>query len=243
MLTILWVATGENQRGRLIPQTLYVLCRGFDTHAKIARKVSIARDQYQTLDKNADGQIGLSEWDRAKYAEFRKLDKNRDGFLTPLELTGTATVIAGAGGAAKGGDSKDSKELENPGNLVTYKEKIKSTYSFKVTGKVGGTVLGTGPYAVESDLAAAAVHAGILKDGAKGTVKITIVENTDGFGGSAMNGVTSTERDEEARFSHSNLRRRGQKRSSPGPAARLRRANYGQFSPCPKLRIAFRGFY
>jgi hypothetical protein len=37
-------------------------------------------------DKNGDGQIALYEWDRKKYAEFAKLDKNGDGFLTPAEL-------------------------------------------------------------------------------------------------------------------------------------------------------------
>ena len=42
--------------------------------------------EYQARDKNGDGQIGLYEWDRAKYAEFAKLDKNGDGFLTAAEL-------------------------------------------------------------------------------------------------------------------------------------------------------------
>jgi hypothetical protein len=37
-------------------------------------------------DLNKDGQIGLYEWDRAKYAEFFALDKNRDGLLTPQEV-------------------------------------------------------------------------------------------------------------------------------------------------------------
>jgi hypothetical protein len=41
---------------------------------------------YQARDKNGDGQIGLYEWDRAKLAEFRQLDRNGDGFLTPKEL-------------------------------------------------------------------------------------------------------------------------------------------------------------
>lgn len=52
---------------------------------------------YQTRDKNGDGQIGLYEWDRAKYAEFAKLDKNGDGFLTATELViKTVTKVAGS---------------------------------------------------------------------------------------------------------------------------------------------------
>lgn len=42
--------------------------------------------EYASRDKNGDGQIGLYEWDRKKFAEFTKLDKNGDGFLTAVEL-------------------------------------------------------------------------------------------------------------------------------------------------------------
>ena len=42
--------------------------------------------EYTTQDKNGDGQIALYEWDRKKFAEFMKLDRNGDGFLTPVEL-------------------------------------------------------------------------------------------------------------------------------------------------------------
>lgn len=41
---------------------------------------------FDEFDKDHDGQIGLYEWRRAKRAEFRELDRNGDGFLTPQEL-------------------------------------------------------------------------------------------------------------------------------------------------------------
>jgi hypothetical protein len=43
-------------------------------------------EQYRARDKDKDGQIGMYEWPRSDYANFRKLDLNRDGFLTPEEL-------------------------------------------------------------------------------------------------------------------------------------------------------------
>jgi len=43
-------------------------------------------DQYRARDTDKDGQIGMYEWPRSDYATFRKLDLNRDGFLTPQEL-------------------------------------------------------------------------------------------------------------------------------------------------------------
>lgn len=42
--------------------------------------------EFAARDRNGDGQIALYEWDRRKYSEFVKLDKNNDGFLTPIEL-------------------------------------------------------------------------------------------------------------------------------------------------------------
>ena len=48
--------------------------------------------EYQARDKNGDGQIALYEWDRSKYAEFVKLDKNEDGILTAAELLSKNTV-------------------------------------------------------------------------------------------------------------------------------------------------------
>ena len=53
------------------------------------RKTNFVPDlpaEFAARDKNGDGQIALYEWDRRKYSEFTKLDKNNDGFLTPLEL-------------------------------------------------------------------------------------------------------------------------------------------------------------
>ena len=62
-------------------------------------------DQYRARDTDKDGQIGLYEWPRSDYATFRKLDLNRDGFLTPQELTSVpsskpaAPVVAAASAA------------------------------------------------------------------------------------------------------------------------------------------------
>ena len=44
---------------------------------------------YRPLDLNHDGQIGLFEWDRTRYADFITLDRNGDGLLTAKEVLGT----------------------------------------------------------------------------------------------------------------------------------------------------------
>jgi len=48
-------------------------------------------DQYRSRDLDKDGQIGMYEWPKSDYATFRRLDLNHDGFLTPQELTPTAS--------------------------------------------------------------------------------------------------------------------------------------------------------
>lgn len=148
---------------------------------------TLPRD-YESLDKNGDGQIGMYEWDRSKYSEFVKLDKNGDGFLTPQELNSKGNVF---GSRLKGG-SLEKDAMPNPGNLSTYAQKNGETFTFSVTGRSNGAVYGTGTYTTDSDLATVAVHAGLIKDGEKGVVQITIVDTPNQFEGTTANGVTSS---------------------------------------------------
>lgn len=153
-----------------------------------SRMVPTLPKEYEARDKNGDGQIGLYEWDRAKYSEFVKLDKNGDGFLTPAELNAKGNVF---GSRMKGGVlEKDA--LPNPGNLLAYGQKIGESFTFSVVGRTSSAVYGTGTYTGDSDLASVAVHAGLVKDGEKGVVTVTIVESPNQFTGSTANGVTSS---------------------------------------------------
>lgn len=44
-------------------------------------------ESWKVADLDQDGQIGLYEWDRKKYAEFFALDTNHDSLLTPREIS------------------------------------------------------------------------------------------------------------------------------------------------------------
>jgi hypothetical protein len=65
------------------------------------------------------------------------------------------------------------------------------TYRFRVTGSISGAVWGTDVYTTDSSLAAAAVHAGVLKPNQTGVVKVTTMAPPAVFVGSTRNGVTS----------------------------------------------------
>src|SRR5262249_23617549 len=86
----------------------------------------------------------------------------------------------------------DGVGLPDPGNLTGYHDKIGKTFLFKVTGSGTGSLWGTGVYTSDSLLAAAAVHAGVLKPGQTGLVKVTIVAPPPTFAGSTQNGIRST---------------------------------------------------
>ena len=84
--------------------------------------------------------------------------------------------------------------LPDPGTLSNYggPQHLGKTLVFRVTGAVGGgTIWGTGTYTLDSSLAMAAVHAGAVKPGQTGNVKVTILPAMAGFVGSTQNGVTS----------------------------------------------------
>ena len=152
------------------------------------RMVPTLPKEFASLDKNGDGQIGMYEWERSKYAEFIKLDKNGDGFLTAQELGAKGLTIAGR----VRGSVSEKDALPSPGNLSAYAQKVGETFAFSVTGRIGGSIFGTGTYTTDSDLASAAVHAGVLKDGEKGVVQVTIVEPPNQFSGTTANGITSS---------------------------------------------------
>jgi hypothetical protein len=84
--------------------------------------------------------------------------------------------------------------LPDPGSLSNYgqPQHLGKTLVFRVTGAVGGgTIWGTGTYTLDSTLAMAAVHAGAVKAGQTGNVRVTILPAMAGFIGSTQNGVTS----------------------------------------------------
>ncbi len=80
----------------------------------------------------------------------------------------------------------------NPGNLTEYRSKTYQSFFFQVTGASSGSIWGSGSvYTDDSALATAAVHAGVLKEGEAGVVRVTVLPGYDHYDGATSNGVTS----------------------------------------------------
>jgi hypothetical protein len=81
----------------------------------------------------------------------------------------------------------------DPGNLLAYQNKIGQQFLFEVTGAGDGPLWGTDLYTLDSRLAVAAVHAGILAIGQKGVVRVSLQDSgtVPAFDGMERNGVFS----------------------------------------------------
>ncbi len=90
-----------------------------------------------------------------------------------------------------GGEGDFGPALPDPGNLAGYQGQVGKRFAFKVTGAINGGIFGTDTYTADSTLALAAVHAGVLKVGQTGVVRVKIVAPPAGFVSSTRNGVTS----------------------------------------------------
>jgi len=106
--------------------------------------------------------------------------------------------------AYPGAIEPSSKEVvPDPGTLAEFQGAVGKTISFKVTGvgqgggfarggMASGAVWGSDVYSLDSTLAVAAVHAGALRAGQAGVVRVTIVGPQGSFEGSTRNGVTTS---------------------------------------------------
>ena len=83
-----------------------------------------------------------------------------------------------------------------PTNLMAYQNQFGKEAAFSVTGTQpngqGANVWGTDIYTLDSNLSAAAVHAGLVQAGQSGVVRVRVVASPQQYGGCVRNGVTSS---------------------------------------------------
>ncbi len=80
-----------------------------------------------------------------------------------------------------------------PQNMTAYRGKNGTTHTFRVTGKSNGRIWGgeNRVYTDDSDIATAAVHAGLLTAGEAGTVTVEIQGGRNSYPSITRNGISS----------------------------------------------------
>ena len=87
--------------------------------------------------------------------------------------------------------SLPAERLTGVTNLEAMRSKVGAVYIVELTGRLDGVVYGTDFYTTDSNLAAAAVHAGLLELGQTAILAVEITGERTGFASSARHGVTS----------------------------------------------------
>jgi hypothetical protein len=92
------------------------------------------------------------------------------------------------------------EEIQNapagPATLAAYQQQWGKEMTFTVTGFIPGqgqqpSLWGTDVYTLDSSLPTAAVHAGVLKPGETGVVRVRIVQSPPVYNAGSRNGITS----------------------------------------------------
>lgn len=108
-----------------------------------------------------------------------------------LRVADIRTLRSGTGG---GEDAVATTPA--PTNLMAFQNQYGKEMSYTVTGAQPGAqgtgIWGTDIYTLDSNLAAAAVHAGLLQPGQTGVVRVRIINSPQQFVGSQRNGMGSS---------------------------------------------------
>ncbi|WP_439622015.1 LCCL domain-containing protein [Gemmata sp.] len=109
-----------------------------------------------------------------------------------LKVADMRSLRTGAGIAA----DEFAGAVAAPATMATYQQQFGKEFVFNLTGHAPGngqqaTVWGTDVYTLDSNLAAAAVHAGLAKPGEAVAVRVRVVQSPLQFTASFRNGVNS----------------------------------------------------
>ncbi|MEY2879597.1 MAG: hypothetical protein RLZZ15_1977, partial [Verrucomicrobiota bacterium] len=109
-------------------------------------------------------------------------------YFSLVATGGTAPSLGTVGGGGGGGTATLAVA---PFNLVGYRGKTGQVYQFTVTGSTAGIVWGSDVYTDDSNVARAAVHAGVLAVGETKTVTVTILPGQASYAATTRNGIAS----------------------------------------------------
>lgn len=131
------------------------------------------------------------KWKEKTLAELQKL---QDTYCRDAKLDEAVAVRSVIRGFLDGGASAVRAD---PGNLAHPESDIGKVFYYNVIGynvkdaTATGAIYGSDVYVPGSTLSMVAVHAGVLKEGQHGIVKVTVLAGQQGYAATTRNGITS----------------------------------------------------
>lgn len=154
------------------------------------RPIEAGRDNTLVMRVDSDRQLAIVLNGETIHQEVLPPDLKLEGAIRCGG--GIGHVIYRSASVVANQPSDNGAAEPDPGNLMRYRAALGRTQAFRVTGSLDrGPVWGSNPYTADSQLARAAVHAGVLRPGESGVVNVTILPGQPAYPGSARNGVTS----------------------------------------------------
>jgi Ca2+-binding EF-hand superfamily protein len=178
---------------------------GLLSYDEMTENLKAEKDKW---DVNRDGRIDLMEWreyvtaflaqqrsaadaaDRARPRGGKDQTHGQRPRAPSRGLREPGTVPSPLRGRA-GNTHPGQNAGPPPPTIAVFRGQVGKVFSFQVTGVVGGGIWGTDVYTDDSLVATAAVHAGVLRAGETGVVKVTILPPQAAYYGTTRNGVTS----------------------------------------------------
>lgn len=131
--------------------------------------------------------------DKVEDKILAELKKMQDIFCKEGKLD-EAVAVRDLARGLRGGNVTGAAVLPDPGYVNNPVADIGKVFYYEVTGNTtGGSIYGTDLYTTGSFLAMAAVHSGVLKNGQRGVVKVTILAGRDSYPASMKNDITSSQ--------------------------------------------------
>jgi hypothetical protein len=141
--------------------------------------------QQEEAEVHDKAEAEAKKWKEKTLSELQKL---QDSYCKDAKLDEAVAARKVIRGFLDGGTTP----RPDPGNLAHPETDVSKVFYYNVTGATaGGAIYGSDVYVPGSTLAMVAVHAGVLKEGQRGVVKVTILPGQQTYAAVTRNGITS----------------------------------------------------
>jgi hypothetical protein len=129
--------------------------------------------------------------DQAVRDLIAQLEALQDRYMADLRPEDAANVRAQIKLLQRAAGLSEDAPRPDVVNMGAYRDRLGQTFVFTITGSADAPVWGSGIYTDDTPLEGAAVHAGVLRSGQTGPVRVTVLAGQQQYVGTKRNGIES----------------------------------------------------